>query len=194
MISRRIQTVVAIVLLAGTAPPVAAQELILRLDPKDTRADFTLSATMHSVEGSFALKRGEIRFDPSSGKVSGEIVFDAASGQSGNDRRDHKMHKDVLESELYPEITFRPEKVGGAIALQGSSNVTITGIFAIHGIEQPMTVPVQLTASPDKWAGEVHFLVPYAKWGMKNPSTFLLHVAGSVDVTMHFSGAISPSR
>jgi hypothetical protein len=30
-----------------------------------------------------------------------------------------------------------------------------------------------------------HFSVPYQKWGMKNPSTFLLHVDDRVEITLH---------
>src|SRR5215472_12156569 len=79
-------------------PLCAARERVLVCDPAQTRADFTLSASFHTVEGNFKLKRGEIRFDPGSGKITGQIVFDAASGQTGNGSRDKKMHRDVLQS------------------------------------------------------------------------------------------------
>jgi hypothetical protein len=42
------------------------------------------------VEGAFLLKRGAIHFDPATGKASGEVVFDAASGKTGNKSGDHK--------------------------------------------------------------------------------------------------------
>jgi polyisoprenoid-binding protein YceI len=71
--------------------PASAQEIILRCDAAQTAADFTLSDTLHTVHGSFQGTRGEIHFDPALEKVSGEIVFDAISGHSGNAGRDRKM-------------------------------------------------------------------------------------------------------
>ena len=58
----------------------------------------------------FKLKHGALQLDPA-GKISGEIVVDATSGDSGSGMRDRKMHKEVLESERYPEISFRPDRV-----------------------------------------------------------------------------------
>ena len=137
------------------------------------------------------LKHGEIHFDPAFGKVSGEIVFDATSGNTGNDRRDHKMHKDVLQSQQYPEIRFRLDKVEGRVARQGSSTVQVHGWFGIHGAEHEMTAKVQVVLNPQEWTGEARFVVPYVEWGLKNPSTVLLHVAKTVDVDFHCAGAVS---
>ena len=49
----------------------------------------------------FRLKRGSIQFDNATGAASGELVVDSASGESGSDGRDKKMHKDILGK---PEI------------------------------------------------------------------------------------------
>ena len=50
---------------------------------------------MHTVHGTFQLRRGAIRFDPASGQASGEIVIDLASGQSGNKWRDEMIKRGV---------------------------------------------------------------------------------------------------
>src|SRR5450432_1907668 len=106
-IARRRGITAAISLLwVGLAAMASAQEMVLKYDAAQTTAAFTLSDVLHTVQGTFQEKRGEIHFDPASGKVSGEIVFDATSGRSGSDARDRKMHKDVLESGRYPEISF----------------------------------------------------------------------------------------
>ena len=101
------------------APPCCAaatlpvQHQSLQIDPAQTKVEFTLADVLHTVHGTFVLKRGTIRFDPATGKASGELVVDAASGESGNGARDRRMHKDILESDRYPEIVFRPDRVEG---------------------------------------------------------------------------------
>ena len=40
------------------------------------------------------------------------------------------------------------------------------------------------------WTAASHFAVPYVKWGMKNPSTFILRVDQSVDIEVQASGAV----
>jgi polyisoprenoid-binding protein YceI len=93
-----------------------AQVIVLQCDPAQTTANFTLGDVLHTVHGSFKVKRCDLRFDPTLSKVDGEIVFDATSGNSGNASRDRKMEKNVLEANRYPEIAFRPEKVNGNVA------------------------------------------------------------------------------
>jgi polyisoprenoid-binding protein YceI len=146
------------------------------------------------VHGSFRLKRGSLGFEPTSGKLSGEIVVDAGSGQSGSGMRDHKMNKEVLESSQYPEIVFRPDRIDGAVASQGKSSVKVHGLFSIHGVDHEITVPAEVEMAADHWTAAVHFTVPYAKWGMRNPSTLFLRVNDSVEIDLTATGnVVSPS-
>ncbi len=163
----------------------AAQQFSLELDPAQTKVEYKLGATLHTVEGTFALKRGHVAFDPESGKAAGELVVDATSGQSGNDSRDRNMHKSVLESARYPEIIFRPDRVDGKVAPQGRSQVQLHGTFTIHGADHEMTVPVDVEIVDGRYTATAHFQIPFVKWGMKNPSTFLLRVSDKVDLTIH---------
>ena len=185
-------SIVNALLLVGTS--AAAQELTLHLDPSQSKAEFSLSATAHTVHGTFNLKSGEIHFDPASGKASGEIVFDASSGQTGNQSRDHKMHKDVLQSAQYPEIEFRPDHAEGTLAPQGESTLQVHGLFGIHGSEHELTVPVQVSLTADKFGVTARFVVPYVTWGMKNPSSFFLRVGDSVDIELRCAGAVAGAK
>ena len=192
----RIQRTIIVVCLItlALAGAASAQGLVLQCDPSQTAANFTLGDVLHTVKGSFALKKGEIRFDPSSKAISGEIVFDAASGQSGNQSRDRKMHKDVLESARFSEIGFRPDRVDGNVAAAGTSTVQVHGMFRIHGAEHEITVPAEVNLSADHWMVTTHFAVPYAKWGMKNPSLLFLRVGDSVDIAFHAAGGVVAAR
>ena len=163
---------------------------VLRLDPAKTSASITLSATLHTVHGKFLLRRGELRFEPTSGTISGEIVFDATSGKTANDGRDRKMHKDVLETAKFPDISFRPDRVVGKVSDSGTSTVQVHGQFGIHGSEHELTVPVEVRFERDHWKASTHFDIPYVKWGMKNPSNVFLHVGDSVEVEFQGEGAL----
>ena len=178
-------------LLMGGIRPAAAQTISLQLEPAHTAVKFTLDAALHSVHGTFQLKRGTLQFDPASGKVSGEIVVDARSGETANGMRDRKMHKEVLESDRFPEIVFHPDRVEGPVAPQGKSSVEVHGRFSVHGTDHEITVPAEVEMNPDHWTATVHFTIPYAKWGIKNPSNLFLHVSDSVEIELEASGKLT---
>ena len=164
------------------------QEATLNLVPSQTTIVFTLGDLLHTVHGSFNLKSGQIHFDPVSNAISGKIVVDAASGNSGSTGRDRKMHKEILESAGYSEVTFQPDRVEGRVRSPGTSTVQVHGMFRIHGTEHEITVPAQVELMADHWSFTVHFVVPYVKWGMKDPSTFILRVEKTVGIDLHAQG------
>jgi polyisoprenoid-binding protein YceI len=181
----------ALLALTLTSIEAAAQDFVFRLDPQRTTINFTLGDVLHTVRGTFRLKEGTLHFATVSGKLTGEILVDAKSGESGNGMRDRKMHREVLESDLYPEIAFRPDHVEGAVAPQGKSSVRVHGVFTIHGADHELTIPAEVETFPDHWTAMLHFAVPYAKWGMKNPSTLFLRVTESVDIDLTASGSVT---
>jgi hypothetical protein len=160
--------VLAAILLFCVCGRVAAQNVSLTLDPQKTTVNFTLGDVLHTVRGTFQLKQGSLILDSSAGKLSGEILVDARSGQSGNGMRDRKMHREVLESDRFPEIIFRPDRV-----------------------EHEVMVPAQVEMFPDRWTVTLHFTIPYAKWGMKNPSTLFLRVSESVEIDVAAGGPLT---
>ena len=160
----------------------AAQQLQVTLDPAQTKIEWTLGATMHTVHGTFKLKSGAVKFDPASGNASGEIVVDATSGESGNQDRDADMHNKVLESARYPEIAFSPRRIIGNFAGQSKSSLQVQGVFKIHGAEHDFTLPMTVEQTGDAITASTSFVVPYQDWGMKNPSKMFLHVDSKVDV------------
>lgn len=190
---RKLLAVVAFLAVSGVAS--LAQGVAFQLDPQHTTINFTLTDALHTVHGTFRLKQGSLRLDrssgdPASGKLAGEIIVDAKSGESGSGMRDHKMHREILESDRYPEIVFRPDRVDGAVALLGKSSVRVHGIFAIHGSDHELTVPTEVEMFPGRWTATLHFAVPYANWGMKNPSTLFLRVSESVDIDLTTGGTL----
>jgi polyisoprenoid-binding protein YceI len=173
------------------ATAAQAEEMSLQFDPAQTRVEWTLGDMLHTVHGTFKLKRGNIRFDPATGNASGELIVDAASGESGSGARDSRMHKNILESQKYPDIVFRPQHVDGKIAPEGSSQVQVHGVFDIHGAPHEITVPAQVEMSGGRVTADLTFPVPYVKWGLKNPSTLLLRVDEKVDIRVRAAASIA---
>ena len=165
-----------------------AQQTALELDPARTAVHFTLKTSLHTVHGTFQLKSGKVSFDPQTRKVSGLLVVDATSGESGNSGRDSKMHREIIESPKYPEITFAPLEVAGDVSPQGDSQAQVKGTFRIHGQDHEIVIPVVMRTAGAELTMDTDFSVPYLSWGLKNPSTFILRASDTVQLSIHASG------
>ena len=177
---------------SATINPVAtAAEQHIELDPEATSIRFTLGATLHTVEGRISLVSGSLDLDRESGAVSGEILVDATSADTGNDSRDEDMHTKVLMSDTYPRIVVRPEHFTGEVAEQGTSEVELTGRMELAGTSHQITVPVDVTVDGNSFSATAEFTVPYVEWGLEDPSRFLLRVDKVVDVTVETEGTIT---
>lgn len=167
-----------------------SSEITLNLDPGQSQLHWTLGSTLHTVHGTFAMKRSAVHIDTTNGSASGEFAADATSGESGNSSRDKKMHTEILESSRYGEIVFRPDRIDGKIPEHGSCNVQVHGSFLLHGATHELTVPVQAELDGDHWKGKANFSVPYIQWGLKSPNTFLLKADPAVQIEMEMSGTM----
>ena len=159
-----------------------------------SKVEFTLTAVLHTVHGSFRVKGGELKIDAAAGKASGSIVIDATTADTGNRTRDSKMHEEILESGKYPEIQFTVQSMRGNVPTDGASEVQLTGVMTLHGSDHPITVAVPLRVADGRATADVSFVVPYVQWGLKNPSTFLLKVGDTVDLKVHAVGSLSTLR
>jgi polyisoprenoid-binding protein YceI len=164
--------------------PLVAAENTIELDPSRTTVSFSVGSTLHTVHGTFKLKRGTMKFDSSTGKASGEIVVDVASGDSGGGMRDGRMHKEILESSRYPEAIFTPDHVTGELAPAGTSQMDVHGMFQIHGGSHEMTLHFMGENKGSEVAASTTFMIPYIQWGMKNPGNFMLKVNDKVEMTI----------
>lgn len=168
---------------ADCAVPSWSETVHLQFDREHTKVSYQVNTALHTVHGSFSLKNGTIDYDAATGKASGEIVIDAASGDSGSPSRDGRMNKVVLETAKFTEIKFSPDHVEGRVAESGESEVKLHGTFLLHGASRELT----LTAKVRRDAQGVlrtnaDFEVPYVAWGLKNPGNFVLKVADKVQV------------
>lgn len=170
------------------AMAASAENVPLQFDAAKTTVEFTLPSTLHTVHGSFALKPGAVAFDPAANTVTGNLVVDAASGKSGNDSRDHRMHKDILESARYPEIVFSPDHFTGELHRSGDSQVSVHGLLRLHGSDHEIELPMKVHMDHGSLAADAELAIPYVKWGLKNPGNLLLHVSDTVTLHIHAVG------
>jgi polyisoprenoid-binding protein YceI len=187
---RTASKIVALALLF--VPALFAQQQTFQLDPAQSKVSFILGATMHTVHGTLRLKPGTIVFDPATGIASGKLIVDAATGETGNDGRDHKMKKDVLETQKYPEIVLTVQRFKGNVTADGVSQGEVSGIMSIHGADHPMTLTLLLTRKGPAVSADATFDIPYVQWGMKDPSTFILRVDKKVQLAVHAVGTLAP--
>lgn len=181
----------AVLVVFCTSSQANAQQLQVTLDPAQTKIEWTLTATLHTVHGTFKLRSGSLSFDQNTRNANGEFVVDATSGDSGNSTRDGKMNKDVLESKRYPEITFVPKKVTGRVAAQGTSTVQVQGTFHIHGADHDLTLSLPVQINGTELRASASFVVPYQAWGMKSPSALFLRVDDNVRISVSAVGKLT---
>ena len=191
---------IAMLLCAAPVPlhPQAAQtathEIAMTLDPAQSKVHFNVDSTLHMVHGTFALQSGSLQFDPQTGKASGAIVVNAVSGETANNSRDQRMHKEILETWKFAEATFRPMQIDGQVSLAAPSDFKVKGIITLHGTDHELVADVHSEFTGDRWKGTAKFDVPYTKWGIKDPSNFLLKVKPVVSVELELAGTKANSQ
>jgi polyisoprenoid-binding protein YceI len=87
-----------------------------------------------------------------------------------------------------------PQSYQGAIAASGDSTIQVSGVFTLHGTPHELTVPMQIHIEGNSLTAKAHFVVPYVKWGLKDPSIFILKVAKEVEIDLTLMGRLSVSN
>jgi polyisoprenoid-binding protein YceI len=162
----------------------------LSLDTTRSEVHFTLISALHTVHGTFQIQQGDITFNPATGQASGSIVVDALSGKSGNSIRDRRMTNDELKTSEYKTVAFAPTRFTGTFNPAGDSTLQVHGIFTLLGTPHEIDVPMQVQVDGDKVHAVGSFAVPYVQWGLKDPSSLMIHVNKEVHVDLDLSGTL----
>ena len=173
------------------APAALAQHQTFVVNPDTSEVRMTLKTTHELVSGTFHIQSGSIEFDRGTSKMSGSVVALAASGKTGNDTRDNKMNKDILQVEKHAMISFEPKSYTGAIAPSGDSTLQVTGIFTLLGTPHEITIPIIVHLEGTTATAKAHFVVPYVQWGLKNPSFLIWKADNDVAIDLNLIGRLS---
>ena len=104
------------------------------------------------VRGRFTQFEGQLVIGDSPEQSSVEVTIDAASVNSGDDKRDdHLRSPDFLDVETYPTMTFRSTRVD----INRDGTAKVTGDLTVKDVTRPVTLDVEFDgASPDPWGGQ----------------------------------------
>ena len=171
-----------------------AQHQTFTVNPDASHVAFALAGSGHHVEGTFHVQGGSITFDRTVPMMSGSVVVAAGSGNSGEPSRDKKMTTEVLNANQFSEVSFAPKSYQGNIAPAGDSAIQVAGVFTLHGTPHDITVPMQIHIEGANLTAKGQFIIPYVKWGLKDPSIFILKVAKDVGIDLTLVGTVSPSN
>jgi polyisoprenoid-binding protein YceI len=181
-------TLVALALLFPCA--ALAQHETFALNPETSEVHMTLNTTHEVVHGTFHIQSGSIDFDLSTPALSGSIVA-SASGKTGNDTRDKKMNKNILQVDQFTTVSFEPRSYTGTLAATGDSTLQVTGIFKLLGTPHELTIPVRIHLDPTSAVARSHFIIPYVQWGLKNPSFLIWKADNDVAIDLILNGRIA---
>ena len=187
----------SLVTMLPMASPLEAETLTLRLDPLHTKIRFSLGATGHTVEGALHLTSGEVELNLESGTASGLLVLDSKRVSTFHEKRDDRMHRDVLKSAVFPQILFTPTKCSGTLptAKNPKSWLELWGDLSLLGAAHPSKLKVQMERlGPETVRATTQFEVPYVDWGLTDPSVFILRVAKTIDVSVTTEGHIKSTE
>jgi polyisoprenoid-binding protein YceI len=182
-------TVFALAVIFATA--ALAQHQTFVVNPDASQVTMTLKTTHELVTGTFHIRSGSIEFDRSFPAMSGSVVVLAGSGKTGNNSRDKKMNKDILQVEQYATVSFEPKTYNGAIAPSGDSTIQVTGIFTLLGTPHQIAVPMLVHLDGASATAKAQFVVPYIQWGLKDPSFLIWKADHDVAIDLNLVGKIS---
>lgn len=111
------------------------------VDSSHTYVSFAVSHLGFStMRGQFDQQTGSLQFDPAAKKASVKIEIDAASIDTGHDKRDsHLRSPDFLNAVEYPTISF--ESTG--VTWNGEQPATVTGNLTLLGVSKPVTLTIK---------------------------------------------------
>ena len=88
------------------------------------------------------------------------------------------MHKEVLETEKYPEIIFETSRVAATKTGDGEYRADISGTLNLHGVTKNHTITANLSVKGDILRATGSFALRQTDYGIKPVSA----VAGALKV------------
>lgn len=173
------------------AAPEASGPVTLRFVSDGTEARFLIDEILmgqpKTVVGVTSRVEGEITVDPANpaSVQVGEIRIDARDLTTDDNRRNNRLHNDILRSnqDAYRYIIFRPTNIEGlplTVDIGDAFQLQVTGDLTILDTTLPVTFDMEVTVVDENTVrGSGSAIVRYADFGIRIPSVPI--VAGVAD-------------
>ena len=177
----------------GPARSAAAEaERPYDIDPSTARVAFELGATLHNVHGRTDRASGRIGTTAGTAAqvtdLTGSVQISVAGLETGNRRRDKKMHEESFDVGKYAEITFQAKHLGPGTARPDDTtrtSRTLIGNLTIRGVARDVEIPVVIEERVGRLIVEGTLTVRWADFGIPDPSFLFVRIQPTVLVTFH---------
>lgn len=135
------------------------------------------------VKGTFAGLRGDATVDPT-GSIRGRLVIDAATVDTGNQKRDtHLRSDDFFAVTRYPEIVFELNDVA-----LGPDQHRLNGTLHVIGNRQPLDLTARVT-DQDAAGLTLHVTTTLdrSRWGVTFRKNGMVNMDTALDITARFN-------
>jgi len=182
--SMRILTLVAVLLASSVHAAAAAN---FRIQPgKPNLVRFVSKAPLETFEGKTTEVQGQVALDPAAlgDSIDAVVEVDLASLDTGLSLRNKHMRENHLETKKFPKAIFRGGKISELSRpnLEAGQKTTfvLAGTFALHGVEKPLNVPIELSPEPVEGSSGLRitarFSVALADFKISRPSFLVMQL------------------
>lgn len=164
------------------------------LDPATSQVEFFVPDNRGGFTGVARTVQtaATIREQDSAFSADIDAHIDARSITTGSGLRDAQMHRDFLQSDKYPVMTFQGTAVPTGSLAALSFPARVTGQLMIKGMTQGVEFPVRVIALQDSYLVDGKFTLRMTDFGIPIPRFFIFAASDPVVVTMRLRLTHSP--
>ena len=156
------------------------------------RVDETLAQNRaNTAVGRTAQVTGTLALDGAT-ITSVEVTADLTRLTSDDNRRDGQLHQQALETDLFPQATFKlttPIDLGSVPVDGQAITATATGELTLHGVTKTVQVPIEARLSGDVVTVTGSLVIQFADYQIQEPVSFaILSIEdhGIMEFQLHF--------
>lgn len=124
--------------------------------------------------------------------TSVEVTANLAALQSDDDRRDGQLRRQALETETFPQASFRltsPIDLGAEPVEGQTISATAIGELALHGVTKAVEIPLTARLSGDVVTVTGSIEILFGDYDIDQPTSFLvlsIEDHGTMELQLHF--------
>ena len=171
------------------SPP---EKTVTELNAKNTKLQFEIDSTWHTVHGVAKKLFGTIyqQSSPNQTNLSGTVIISTKDLDTDNSLRDEKM-RECLESERYPEIIFEVTGTSKLCPLTygkenkgRSSSCTLSGVVSIKNVKKKIELLVTSNTDGDLSIIKAQTSLSWRDFGVTDPSILVAKVDENVKISI----------